>query len=160
MNSRTQKKVRKLRGKPNSGSLTICQRLVLLMGILTLLLTIWTSPRMVSIGPVAVMGTTLLTFLLSKSHKPKKEEGKKAEGKEIIPESEQKEVELQEIFSRREEKVVDFQEFAELGQMANLHEIFPKGEEKVVDLWEVFPETREKVFDLHEFSKERKNAGI
>lgn len=144
MNSKTEEEVRKRRGRGRSSPLNIYQKMLFFMGALALFLATGTSltiPLLVSVGAI---GVTLLIFSLFKSRKRKREEGKKADLKEIFPETEEKAVAQQEILAEEQEKVVGRQDIftEEKEKMVELQDSGPDG--KGVDEQEILIDQKEK----------------
>ena len=73
MNSKNQEEVMKRRAKLRSSRVNVYQKMVLGVGILSLILAVGVSPAVDPLLPAGVGGGTLLLFFLLKSPKPKRE---------------------------------------------------------------------------------------
>ena len=163
MNSKTKKEVMKRRG--SSSPLNIYQKMVLLIGILTLFLAIWVVSGMASVLLVGVIGAILVVFFALRYNRPKQVEVEKADPEvtllqekpkaadqqmnflvaeerinnpqEILPPSEEKVIDLQGLSLKAEGKVVDLLGFPGDTPMVDLKEIFPESDEKVTELQEM-----------------------
>jgi hypothetical protein len=130
MSFKTEEEVRRRRGKNSKRKgLNFYQKLVLLAGALSLLLTIGVGHKMAPIVSVGVIGGTLLLFFLLKRRSPKTWSSKKVGSKEIS--TQEKEVEPQ-------EEILP----AEKGVVPEVYEVFPQ-EEKTVNFHEGLPEEQE-----------------
>jgi hypothetical protein len=93
LNTKNQEEVRKRRGKSSTSRFNVYQKAVLVAGILTLFLAIGLSPGMAPILSAGIVGGTLLFLLLLKNLKTQKEEIKKDDPVETLPQLEERGVE-------------------------------------------------------------------
>jgi len=73
LNSTKHEEVRKRRAKATTSQLNLCQKTVLVAGVLALFLAIGVSPQLAPLLATGVAAGTLLLFLISKNLKTKKE---------------------------------------------------------------------------------------
>lgn len=105
MNSKNQEEVMKRRAKLSSSRVNVYQKMVLGVGVLTLILTLGVSPTMGPLLPAGVGGGTLLLFFLLKSPKPKREEPESIESAEPLLPADETEPAWEEILLREEDIV-------------------------------------------------------
>jgi hypothetical protein len=102
---KAQEEVMKRRAKPDSGSINVFQKVVLVAGAMALFLAIVVSPTMAPVLAAGVAGGCLLLFLLLKSRKPKREELNSLQRAGFLPPVEDTAPQSQEILLAPEEIV-------------------------------------------------------
>ena len=105
MNFKNQEEVMKRRAKLRSSRVNVYQKMVLGVGVLTLILAMGISPTMDPLLPAGVGGGTLLLFFLLKSPKPKREGPESIESAEPLLSVDKTEPEEEEILLREEDIV-------------------------------------------------------
>jgi hypothetical protein len=105
LNFKNQEEVMKRRAKLRSSRVNVYQKMVLGVGILSLILAVGVSPTMDPLLPAGVGGGTLLLFFLLKSPKPKREGPESIESAEPLLPVDKTDPEEEEILLREEDIV-------------------------------------------------------
>jgi hypothetical protein len=130
MSFKTEEEVRRRRGKNSKRrGLNIYQKLVLLAGVLTLLLSLGIGHKMAPIVSVGAVGGTFLIFFLLKRRSPKTENRRESDSKEIS--IKEKEVEPEEeVLSAEKVVAPEAYEGSPLEEKTvNFHEGLPEEQE-------------------------------
>jgi hypothetical protein len=147
-----EEEVRKRRGKSSLGGNKIMNRMIPLLGILTLFLAIWAWGRLTLVYRIALLAAISSIFLFFKFRKPVKQKEKENELREIPPKiDEEKEVVgIQEKIPEVEEREVISRAIPAEEKGADLHEIFLRLEERMIKMEEMLSRLEEKTVRIEE----------
>jgi hypothetical protein len=155
LNSKNHEEVRKRRAKATTRQLNLCQKTVLVAGVLALFLAIGLSPQLAPLLASGVAAGTLLLFLIFKNLKTKKEGKNNPSSQEIFPEGEETS-EAEPISSRGDGEIIaDSSEVISERTNSDVpRESMPPEPEEAIPPTQPLPVQKEDFIPTQEFSRD------